>query len=54
MTQERITAAAVAVGVALLIWLIGKIIKGGWVTSGRSWSANSCQFSSSLSWYSGH
>jgi len=28
MTQERITAAAVAVGVALLIWLIGKIIKG--------------------------
>lgn len=28
MTQERITAAAVAVGVAVVIWLIGKIIKG--------------------------
>ncbi|NND02021.1 MAG: mechanosensitive ion channel [Acidimicrobiia bacterium] len=28
MTQERITAAAIAIGVAFLIWLIGKIIKG--------------------------
>ncbi len=27
MTQERITAAAVAIGVAILIWLIAKIIK---------------------------
>ena len=27
MTQERITAAAIAVGVAFLVWLIGRIVK---------------------------
>lgn len=28
MTQERITAAAIAVGIAIVIWIIGKIVRG--------------------------